>query len=354
MVLIMNIGYVFDDNYVICGAVSIYSLMYNNKDIDEINFYIFDGGISDKNKKSLTKMVNEYERNIRFIDVNNITDMLEKMEVEPWNGSYTAYIKLMVSNFVPDNINRFIVIDADTIIDGSIKELDYMDLEGHPCAMGLEGIYSNYKKYAGIGNHEHFNTGVIVYDFNTWRKKHIEEKFILHLKNVFGKYMLPEEDPISIILRNDVKRLNPKYNYLTQFEIFATEKYFKRFGWNDSGKNFYSLNEFTQIHDEIVIYHCIDTFTNRPWDYNNCHPFSGKYDFYFKMISSITLRKKKKKMTFLKNIEYFLRLKLPQKVSIYFYYFAVITVYGIKAKIYYKFHFNNENTQKNYEKDQIK
>ncbi|MBD5134539.1 MAG: hypothetical protein HDT39_01040 [Lachnospiraceae bacterium] len=332
----MNIGYIFDENYIICGAVSIFSLMYNNKEVDEINIYIFDGGISDKSKNQLFQMVHEYRRTVKFIDINNIIQMLKEMDVEPWNGSYTAYVKLMLSNFLPKDINRFIVIDADTVIDGSIEELDKMSLKGHPCAMGLEGIYSRYKKYAGIGNNEHFNTGVIVYDLSVWREKRVEEKLIYHLKNIFGRYMLPEEDPISIILRNDVERLNPKYNYLAQFEIFGTEKYFKRFGWKDAGDKFYSLQDLRNVCDDVVIYHFIDTFTNRPWDENNCHPFSKKYDFYFNKISSVTLKKKKKKMSFSKTIEYYLRLKLPQKLSVYLYYFAAKSVYGIKAKIYYK------------------
>lgn len=332
----MNIGYIFDENYIICGAVSIFSLMYNNKDAYEINIFIFDGGITDKSKNQLSQMVEEYGRTIKFIDVNNVIQMLREMDVEPWNGSYTAYVKLMLSNFVPTDINRFIVIDADTVIDGSIEELDRMSLNGHPCAMGLEGIYSRYKKYAGIGNNEHFNTGVIVYDFSVWREKQIEQKLIYHLKNVFGRYMLPEEDPISIILRNDVERLNPKYNYLAQFEIFATEKYFKRFEWKDAGDKFYSLEDFKNICNDVVIYHCIDTFTNRPWDENNCHPFSKKYDFYFNKLTTVKLKKKKKKMSFSKIVEYYLRLKLPQRFSVYLYYFAAKSVYGIKAKIYYR------------------
>lgn len=332
----MDIGYVFDENYFICGAVSIYSVMYNNRDIEEINFYVFDGGISDKSKFDLFKMVSEYERNITFIDVNRIIQMLKEMHVEPWRGNYTAYVKLMLSNFVPNDINRFIVIDADTIIDGSIEELDIMNLNGHPCAMGLEGIHSDYKKYAGIGNNEHFNTGVIVYDFSVWREKKVEERVVFHLKNVFGRYMLPEEDPISIVLQNDVERLNPKYNFLTQFEIYATEKYFKRFGWNDAGEKFYSLQDLKNVSDDIIIYHCIDTFTNRPWNRNNCHPFSKKYDFYFDKISSIKLKKDNLRMSFFEALEYYLRLMLPKKVSIYFYYFAAKTVYGVKAKRYYK------------------
>lgn len=329
----MDIGYIFDDGYTQCTAVSIYSLMSNNIEAEEINIYVFDVGISIENKNYIKSIVDSFDRKIRFIDVKEIETQLKNMQVEPWRGSYTAYIKLFVCKYLPKEIRRFVVIDGDTVIDGSLKELFEMNLDEAICAMGLEGIYSGYKKYCGIGDGYHYNTGVIVYDVHRWLDENIEDKLINHLSKVFCSYMLPEEDLISIILPRDVKILNPKYNYLVQFEIFCTNKYFKRFKWNKD-KFFYKIDDLRKAKGDVKIYHCIDTFTNRPWDKNNCHPFTKIYNSY-----SINMKKNiklKKKLGCIEHLEYVLRKKLPYKMSVYLYYIAARIVYGIKAKIYYR------------------
>ena len=74
----MNVGYVFDEGFAAPAAVSIYSLMYNNRHLKEICFYILDDGIAEESKKRLCWMVSQFHRNIRFIDVQ----IVKKMEVD--------------------------------------------------------------------------------------------------------------------------------------------------------------------------------------------------------------------------------------------------------------------------------
>ena len=332
----MNICYVFDESFSSPACVSIFSLLANNQDIDEINFYIFDDGIEKQTKARLSEMIKKYNRMVRFIEVTNIVEKLKNMQVNPWRGRYSAYIKLMLVDFLPQNLQRIIVLDADTIIDGSIKELNEMNLNNHPCAMALEGVHNKYKKYTGLGENELYNAGVIVIDIEKWQEQRVEERLLFHLKEIYAAYMLPEEDPISIVLQKDVERLNPKFNYITIFYYYTTKRYFKRFQWDTLKGCFYTLKELSIAKNDIRIYHCTDTFTNRPWNQNNIHPYTQKYDFYLKQTYLKNEKKKKLKMCFPQKAEYLLRKYLPVPCSKFMYYLAARIYYTSNARVFYK------------------
>ena len=331
----MNIGYVFDENYVCCAAVSIYSLLNNNTTVNPLHFWIFDDGISVKSKNELTKLVNSMNADITFIDVSSLIDKLKHLELQPWRGRYSVYIKLLIGQLLPVELKRITIIDADTIINGSVLELDTMDISPYPCAMALEGIHGEYHKYIHLENSELYNTGVIVYDLQEWRSQNIETQFINHLKNVRSNYMLPEEDPISLVLKKNVYRLAPNFNFITQFYLYNTEKYYKRFGWDKLSAAFYSYNELLDAQNDIRIYHCIDTFTNRPWNKNNFHPYSMLYDHYYNELNYCKIEKKILLMGKIDTLKFLLRKYLPVKLSNYMYYIVARYYYTFKAKKFY-------------------
>ena len=330
----MNICYICDDNFAVCAGVSIVSVIENSKEIEEINFFVLDDGISDANKKKMQECVYGKGRKIIFLSTGEKIRELKNIGVETWRGKYSVYLKLLISDFFPNTMERLIVMDADTIVDGSIEELDRINLNGHPCAMAYEGVCSKYHQYTGLGKNGLYNTGVIVYDLMQWRKKRIEQKFITHLIDINNRYLLPEEDPISLILLDDVEILNPKYNFITQFYLYSTDKYFKRYGWGNIA--FYSLGKVLDAKNDVCVYHCIDTFTNRPWHRNNIHPYTDIYDMYLQYTPWKCVEKKVFNMNRIQKLEYALRKILPTTISNYFYFLSSYLFYTIKAKKFYK------------------
>ena len=335
----MNVAYIFDEGYVPCAAVSMVSLLKNSSKPEEVVFYIFDDGIKEESKSRLLELCEMYRAKIFFIETQKITERLQKLQVQPWRGRYSAYIKLMVANSLPCDMQRVIVIDADTIIDGSVEELETMNLHGHPCAMALEGIHVDYNQISGLSYAaELYNTGVIVYDLPVWKEKRVEERLLEHLIHVRSKYMLPEENPISIVLKKDVERLSPQFNFITQFYVYNTRQYYKRFCWEKLNKKggYYSFEELKQARDDVRIYHCIDLFTSRPWYKENIHPYTALYDKYLQMTPWSNESKKDEKMSLMAKVEYWLRKNLPQSISDYMYYQAAKITYTQKAKRFYQ------------------
>lgn len=332
----MDIGYVFDEAFVQCASVSIVSLLENNKNIETINFWIFDDGISEESKKVLHELISKYQKNVYYISTTAVKNKLETMDLQLWRNKYSAYLKIMVASLLQDyELEKIIMLDADTIVVGKIDELWSTSLDGKICGMALEGIHGKYHFYTGLDDNELYNTGVILFDLNRWKYEGIEEKFLLYLKTVSAHYMLPEEDPLSIILAGKVKTLNLKYNFITQFYIYNSLEYYRRFAWDRLYPHFYSLEEIQAAKEDVRIYHCIDTFTNRPWHANNCHPYTEIYDYYLYLTNWSDISKKIHKMDIKSRVEYFLRKYLPEKISRYLYYLSAKILYTVGARRFY-------------------
>ena len=334
----MNFGYVFDEGFTVPAAVSMFSLMHNNKHIDEIRFYILDDGIAEDSKKKLIKMVKHFNREIIFVDIKEVKKLLSETTPFNWNGSYSTYLRLMLATLLPDCEDVVIMIDGDTIINGKLDYFNHLELNGNPCAMSLESIPENYHRTSGLGDYELYNGGLIAIDVKQWREQKVEEKIIDYLINVRGKNFLTDEDVLSGLFKNQITRIPPEMNFLTPFYIYDSKFYYRMLGWKklaDKGI-FYTFDEIKAAREKVVMYHCIDTFTNRPWFSNNVHPYTKLFDKYLAHTPWKDYEKKEKKMSFVEKTEYNLRRLLPKPLSKLEYAVAYKLYYGIGAKRYYK------------------
>jgi lipopolysaccharide biosynthesis glycosyltransferase len=334
----MKIGYIIDDGFSIPCGVSLFSLLFNNQHLDNIDFFILDDGISDINKERLINISNQFNRKLDFIDVCNVKTILADTTSYNWHGSYSTYIRLMLNSLFPDSKETIVMIDADTIIDGQIDELYNFDLKGNPCAMALEAMPISYYKHSRLGLHELINGGLLIVDLEKWKEFGVEKKIIDFLINVRSKNMLTDEDVLSAVLKGKITRIPLYFNYLTQYYWYTCEFYYKFFGWNKLSDfdAFYSLSEMLEAKDKVVIYHCIDGFTNRPWHRNNIHPYTKLYDKYLQKTPWKNEDKQIRLNSFTTKVEIFIRKILPNVLSDFYYACAVRLYYGIRAKMYYK------------------
>lgn len=332
----MNIVYVFDENYVKYAGISIYSLLENNKkNVKSLSFYLFYDKVSRESRDILEKMIEEYGSSVYWYNIIKIIKELEEKGVTKWRGSYTPYIKILCCNQIKEDIDRLLIIDADTLVVGALDELDYMELNGNPCAMAFEGITGYYKKYIGLKNGKNFNAGVLLIDAKVWKQQKVEERFLEHLKTICSQYIHPEQDAISIVLQNQVTILPVKYNYISQHVFYTTPLYYLLFRRKSKNNEFYSMKEVLGAKNDLRIIHYIDTFTGRPWHKNNINPFNIEYDFYAEKTPWKNEKIPLPSDSMTEKIEYKLRHILPSKISDFFYFVCHHLFYTILTKKYY-------------------
>lgn len=207
-----------DNDYAPLVATTIYSILDHTK--LHIDFYILDGGISMENVdkiKSLRETLSNFS--IEFIEI----DTSQYFKDFPTRVHFTAsmYTRFLIPDLKP-KIKKAIYSDVDVIFNGDIGELFKEDLEGK--AMGAVPFtyayllsdneqISEYKKRLGFSNkHEYFESGLLLIDFNCWRKNNFTEKLINCAKNSPPEIIeTPDQDVMNVVFDNNYKKLDNKY-----------------------------------------------------------------------------------------------------------------------------------------------
>ena len=130
---IVNVVYCSSDLFSEVCAVAIVSLFENNKHLKEINVFVIDDNIQEKNRNRMMKMAEQYGRNIHFIPLPNPSDFYQDERFTIKSLGHT-YARMILGDIIPENVERIISLDSDTMVLDKIDELWNTDLQGHPIA----------------------------------------------------------------------------------------------------------------------------------------------------------------------------------------------------------------------------
>lgn len=324
---ILNVLYQSNDNYTVVTGVSITSLLYNNKQLDEINIYILNDNISIENQKKIKKLCDFYKRKLYLIDTTEILNQLKKLKVAPFKGTYTTYFKLMALKNLNLNNKRVLQLDGDTIITGSLEELCDIPLNNVICAATYDCTLNKYKKLIDIPkNEKYYNCGVLLINQKIWQKEKCEEKIIHHLKKIRSAYYTVDQDIINVLFRKKIKYLDLKYNFNSGFYIFGIKESLKMYGLKPPYYN--SVKEIEKAYKNPIIYHCMGAMTGRPWEQDSIHPQNKLFDEYLSKSPWKNFEKKIVNRKKIFKIQRFLYLSLPK--------FIYIPIHSYVQKLYLK------------------
>lgn len=273
------------------------SLLENNKDIDEINFYILDDAISEKNKSRMLELCNSYHRNLIFVDTQKILRRLLELKVAPYKNTYTTYFKLMALNELDLPNGRILQLDGDTIINGSLAELIDMDISNYICAATYDCTMNKYKALINMPETDkYYNCGVLLINQDMWKSDHCEEQIVDHLKNIRNGYCAVDQDLINLLFRDKIKYLQTKYNFNSGFYLYGISESLKMYGLKEPYYN--SVEEIEQAYDNPTIYHCMGAMAGRPWEKDSIHPQNSIFDRYLALspwsdFEKVTVKRKK-------------------------------------------------------------
>lgn len=273
----INILYQFNEKYVPYAGVSITSLLENNKNAEDITIYLLGEDISDDSKDRLLQQIGIYGRKSVFIDATEVIEKMQAIGLNGYRDSYATNIKMFVKQYIPNEVDRLLYIDCDTIVSGSVDKLFTMDMDGKPVAMVLDSMCMRHKQAIGFAKRDlYFNGGVVLFDMKTWREIKCEEKIIDHIKNVRSHYMAPDQDILNIVLKTQIKVLDIKYNYQPFHMIYSYDQYMRFFGQ----PRYYSQNRIINGKDNAVIYHTFRYLGEFPWHKDTLHPAVSLFDWY--------------------------------------------------------------------------
>lgn len=273
----MNILYTTNDKFVAKVAASICSIFENNKQEKDICIYIIGQGISKENIIRFEKLQSKYNRKIEILEMKEVSDYLDfSFDTNGWNPIVLA--RLLLDKFLPEEVEKVLYIDGDTINLASLAELWQLDLQEKVLGGCIEATVSKKQKiYLGMEKIPYINAGVLLIDLKKWRKEEIGKRILRFYQANNGNLFANDQDAINGSLKGEIYYLPPKYNFYNIYWFYSYKTLKKLMGKAD----YYTKEIYKESLDNPTIIHYLGE--ERPWRKGNHHKYKKEYEKYLKL-----------------------------------------------------------------------
>ncbi|MDR2456993.1 MAG: hypothetical protein LBD41_00690 [Clostridiales Family XIII bacterium] len=260
----LDIVYYISDNFAMPLAVSIKSVIEkNSEDFKYIVFHIIGIDLSSETKKKLKETAKPLE--IKFYDGGHI-DKVFNPNIHAEKMILPAYSRLLVGEFLDGNIEKCIMLDADTICINSLKGAYEECIKDFVIAGVIDiGVSEKHKlMHNMLADEPYINIGFLLINLKKWRDENILEELKAVSENYPLIMRLEEMDLINITIKKK-KVISLKYNFtnIGFYKIKNLEFFYK--GYSPYGKkDYYSIDEIIDAKNNIVIYHYGGYYTLSP------------------------------------------------------------------------------------------
>ena len=211
-----NICFSLDSKYTEQFCVSAVSILKNSNINDNINFYILDGGLTEKDKTYIELLKNIKDFNIEYlqIDEKDFKDcplLKEKGDKhKDYHVTLPTYFRFKLPELLP-KLEKILYLDCDVIVRTSLKELFAVSFKDKAVAM-VEDVESK-REAARLGLKKYCNAGVMLINLDYWRKNDISRLLFDYVKTNKKKILWQDQDVINAVLDEKIKYINNKWNY---------------------------------------------------------------------------------------------------------------------------------------------
>lgn len=218
-----------DNNYCKYFGVALQSLIENSKNYENYDIIVFDSDISERNKKTLQKMLPP-NFSLRFFDINSyIYEELGELKLETreyWSISmyYRIFIPLVMQKY-----NKVLYCDADISFNKPISEMFKINCEDKAILAVLDTVTPVLTRYTNRMQHiveelalphpnEYFNSGILMFNI----PKININNYIKNFKNALEtkNLLFPDQDILNILFNGKTKLISCQYNYQYGVQIF--------------------------------------------------------------------------------------------------------------------------------------
>lgn len=262
-----NIVCIADEAYAQHTAVMLVSLFDKNRQ-KKFNVFLMTYTMMEETKQKLLQVVKGHgELHILEDDYANSEIMTLKSEVSTKAWNPIMYLKLLIPQKLPADIERFLFLDVDIIINHDIEELYHTDLNGFTFAACDDFKFQEaHRNRLGIKyTEEYINSGVMVVNLKAWRKKEKRcpmAKFLKAYKEVLNN----DQDGLAIYFRKEIKLLSNKWN-VTTFYFEQNPRVLDKY-----------LPEVEEMRNHPYIIHFCEPI--KPWFADCKHPYRSLYRKY--------------------------------------------------------------------------
>lgn len=266
----LYVCYSINDIFAREAGISLIGMLENNPDYEPDEVFFLDYGIHPVNKQRLGEIAARYGKHVTFLNAKAVTDSVRQLfpKLKGWRGSMAPNAKAFVDQIIPDYVGRLLFIDADTLVSGSLSELRTLDMSeavlGVVPSNTTKDEFRKKKIELANGNQVYFNSGVLLYELNNWRRENCHQMILDTLKLDINLDWPDQSLLNNAIPQRIIRLLPPKFNYHTHCYAPSQER-----RWMRRGRHFTDAEIFDAIHRPAIIHYLSGNVHARPW-YEGC------------------------------------------------------------------------------------
>ncbi len=254
----LNVVYTIDKNYLFHFCASLTSLLESNLDlIDKV--YV----VTDYESKYKFQKIKKFYKSKFDIQVLFLKTDLDNFKGLPITHHLTiaTYFRLLIDIILPSTIDKVLLLDSDTIIQGSIGDLcnisfgENLQNNHYLYAVNHKLNYNQLKRLNNINydseSGRYFNAGVLLINLKKWRDEKIHQLLLNNSKKYFNYLLWADQDILNITFEKKWGELDYRYN------VFDT------------------INNFEE--SPVILHFAGST---KPWSFKSNHPYTHKYIYY--------------------------------------------------------------------------
>lgn len=271
----MNIVYASNERYARHLGVSLYSLLDRNQDVEKITVYLLSVEMSRECKEKLKVITDRFHRELAVIELG---DLRQKFAYQVNTGGFdiSTLSRLFIGEVLPEQVERVIYMDCDTVILQSLKKMWETDLKGKVIGAVMEPtIYPSIKAQIGLTPEQpYYNAGVLLIDLKKWRACHVQKQLLNFYESMGGHLFACDQDTINGALKGKIKTLSPRYNFFTNYRYF----HYKELVRLSPAYGVIPRVELKQAKRHPVVLHFMGD--ERPWKNGNYNHYKRAYEWY--------------------------------------------------------------------------
>lgn len=223
-----NILITINSGYAKYAVVMLTSLFENNQGCFHI--YCLYNELDKRHKILLKETVKKYDNAIHFIQVDRL---IYKDFPTTQNLTVECYFILLAHKMLPQNMDKILYLDSDTIIESGIDELYDTDFDNQYMVVCGQSYHLIEGHFYGIGARPElgqcFNSGVILFNLQMFRE-HISAQTYLEKAQEADYHFFEDQGILNIIFANKVKYVDTlKYNFrISIYEDYIRDGNHKR------------------------------------------------------------------------------------------------------------------------------
>ena len=201
----MIVACAIDRRFVELAGVMIYSLELNGG-VPDAAIWVVGDGLKQSDKEKIQACA---KRPLIFFDLDKGT--MRRIQGLPTNSNWSrvAYSRLFLPTLVPQDRGKLLYLDADTIIKGSLRPLQDMDMGSAVIA----AVGGPSRLNIALGRDQsvpYYNSGVVLINRPEWQRQMLTERAF----ELLGQrtFTFPDQDVLNLLAEGQFIGLDSRWN----------------------------------------------------------------------------------------------------------------------------------------------